>query len=117
MCFSIGFITGWNWQGSFEVRTGKCKTCCKSFKNGSSRIKGQCVFQLLVIKINLVSDESIGKNTLVILFDLFQANVTDIRKYINECIPNPCLHGGICVNIDEGYICQCHPGTVYVLRQ
>ena len=56
-------------------------------------------------------------HTLVILFDLFQANVTDIRKYINECIPNPCLHGGICVNIDEGYICQCHPGTVYVLRQ
>lgn len=29
---------------------------------------------------------------------------------VNECLWEPCLHGGTCTNLRPGYLCACGPG-------
>ncbi len=29
---------------------------------------------------------------------------------INECSPNPCLNGAVCLDGINGYVCDCQPG-------
>jgi EGF-like domain len=28
----------------------------------------------------------------------------------NECISQPCQHGGVCQDLDNAYVCICQPG-------
>ena len=35
----------------------------------------------------------------------------ELLKWINECLANPCQNQGTCVDIEDGYTCQCVPGT------
>ena len=29
---------------------------------------------------------------------------------INDCDPNPCVNGGTCTDLENGYSCECAPG-------
>ena len=41
--------------------------------------------------------------------------VFDIKLFfidVNECLLNPCLYGGTCINTPGSYVCQCKPGRM-----
>ena len=32
------------------------------------------------------------------------------EENVDECGSNPCYNNGTCIDIDNGYVCQCLPG-------
>ena len=49
-------------------------------------------------------------NRVVVIFNITKVFCTRFFAAKSYCHPNPCLHGGSCVDIKDGYTCKC-PGS------